>query len=110
MTPFGSRAAYNSPVAATAYAFRPFRLDPGAARLSRDGEPLALPDRQATILLRLVARAGKVVSKEALLDAAWKDVAVGDNSLEQAISSLRRALGPAPDGESYIETLPRRGY
>jgi len=79
-------------------------------RLSRDGEPLALPDRQAAILLLLVTRAGKIVTKEALLDAAWKDVAVGDNSLEQAISSLRRALGPAPDGEPYIETLARRGY
>jgi DNA-binding winged helix-turn-helix (wHTH) protein len=92
------------------YAFGPFRLDAGACRLSRDGEPLALSDRQASILLLLVARAGKVVSKEALLDVAWKDVAVGDNSLEQAISGLRRALGPSSDGEPYIETLARRGY
>ncbi len=94
----------------TSFAFGPFRLDPGTSRLSRDGEPLALPDRQAAILLLLVTRAGKVVAKEALLDAAWKEVAVGDNSLEQAISSLRRALGAAPDGEPYIETLARRGY
>lgn len=93
-----------------AYSFGPYRLDPAAHRLSRDGEPVALPDRYATILLLLVAKAGTIVPKEALLDAGWKDVAVGDNSLEQAISSLRRALGPAPDGEPYIETLARRGY
>jgi len=97
-------------VSDASYTFGPFRLDAGAVRLSRDGEPLALPDRQAAILLLLVSRAGKVVAKEALLDAAWKDVAVGDNSVEQAISGLRRALGPAPDGEPYIETLARRGY
>ena len=97
-------------MAAVSYTFGPFRLDAEASRLSRDGEPLALPDRQATILLLLVTRAGKIVPKEALLDAAWKDVAVGDNSLEQAISSLRRALGQAPDDEPYIETLARRGY
>ena len=95
---------------AASYTFGPFRLEAVKVRLSRDGEPLALPDRQAAILLLLVTRAGKIVTKEALLDAAWKDVAVGDNSLEQAISSLRRALGPAPDGELYIETLARRGY
>jgi len=101
---------YNPRVPGASYTFGPFRLDAGASRLSRDGEPLALPDRQAAILLLLVSRAGKIVSKEALLDAAWKDVAVGDNSLEQAISALRRALGPTPDGEPYIETLARRGY
>jgi len=78
--------------------------------LTREGEALALPDRHTAILLLLVAKAGKVIPKEALLDVGWKDVAVGDNSLEQAISSLRRALGPASDGEPYIETLARRGY
>ena len=92
------------------YTFGPFRFDAGVCRLSRDGEPLAIPDRHASILLRLVAQAGKIVSKDALIDVAWKDVAVGDNSLEQAISSLRRTLGPAPDGAPYIETLARRGY
>ena len=64
------------------YSFGPYRLDPAAHRLSRDGEPVALPDRYATILLLLVAKAGTIVPKEALLDAGWKDVAVGDNSLK----------------------------
>ncbi len=94
----------------TSYTFGPYRLDTSGCRLTRDGEPLALPDRHTAILLLLVAKAGKIVPKAALLDVGWKDVAVGDNSLEQAISSLRRALGPAPDGEPYIETLARRGY
>jgi DNA-binding winged helix-turn-helix (wHTH) protein len=90
--------------------FGPFQLDPARRRLMRDGEPVALPDRHVDILLLLVSGAGHIVSKNALIEAAWKDVAVGDNSLEQAISSLRRALGPAPDGETYIETRARRGY
>jgi DNA-binding winged helix-turn-helix (wHTH) protein len=78
--------------------------------MARGGEPFELPDRQLDILLLLVSKAGQVVSKDALIDAAWKDVAVGDNSLEQAISALRRTLGVAPDGQSWIETLARRGY
>ena len=69
------------------------------------GEPVAISDRQLDVLLVLVARAGQIVSKDELLEAGWKDVAVGDNSLEQAISSLRRLLGTG-----YIETVPRRGY
>ena len=73
-------------------------------------EPVALSDRQFDVLLLLVSRSGQIVSKDALIEAAWRDVAVGDNSLEQVISALRRLLGPAPDGSPYIETLARRGY
>src|SRR5262245_9601431 len=58
----------------------------------------------------LVLRAGQIVSKEDLLEAGWKDVAVGDNSLEQVISSLRRLLGVHANRGAYIETVPRRGY
>ena len=92
------------------YAFGPFELDGDARRLSRDGDSVALSDRQIEILRLLTSRAGEVLSKDTLIEAAWKDVAVSDNSLEQAISSLRRTLGSAPDGSQYIETLARRGY
>ena len=92
------------------YAFGPFELDGDARRLTRDGDSVALSDRQIEILRLLTSRAGEVLSKDTLIEAAWKDVAVSDNSLEQAISSLRRTLGSAPDGSQYIETLARRGY
>jgi tetratricopeptide (TPR) repeat protein len=50
------------------------------------------------------------VSKDQLIDAAWEGLAVTDNSLEQAISGLRRALGDGPAGIPYIHTVPRQGY
>ena len=92
------------------FAFSHFELDVARRRLTAAGEPLAVSDRQLDILTLLVARAGQIVAKDDLLQAGWKDVAVGDNSLEQAISSLRRLLGARSDGAGYIETLPRRGY
>lgn len=87
------------------FTFDSFELDPARRRLTASGEPVAISDRQLDVLLLLVARAGQIVAKEDLLDAGWKDVAVGDNSLEQVISSLRRLLGAG-----HIETVPRRGY
>lgn len=92
------------------FAFSQFELDLPRRRLTAAGEPLAVSDRQLDILALLVARAGQIVPKDDLLQAGWKDVAVGDNSLEQAISSLRRVLGARSDGAGYIETVPRRGY
>jgi len=87
------------------FVFGPFELDQHRRRLIASGEPAAIPDRHLDILLLLVARAGQIVPKDDLVQAGWRDVAVGDNSLEQAISGLRRVLGP-----DHIETVPRRGY
>jgi DNA-binding winged helix-turn-helix (wHTH) protein len=92
------------------YRFGPFQLDSGRRRLLRGGDPILLPDRHLEILLQLAANAGRTISKDDLIAAAWQDVAVADNSIEQAISSLRKALGSRADGGPYIETLSRRGY
>lgn len=92
-------------VSGTIYAFGPFELDSSRRRLLRDGDPLGVSDRHLDVLTRLVAEPGAVISKDALINAAWQDVAVTDNSLEQVISALRRVLG-----EPWIETVPRRGY
>ena len=88
------------------YSFDAFELDSLARRLTREGEVIALPERHFDVLLQLVSNPGAVLSKDALVEAVWHDVAVTDNSLEQAISALRRSLG----GQGYIETVPRRGY
>ena len=90
--------------------FGPFQLDEHSRALSRDGEPVATTDRDARVLFMLVSHAGQVISKDALVAAGWDDVAVSDNSLEQAISRLRRTLGPRPGGGPFVETVPRRGY
>jgi len=92
------------------YRFGPFELDSSRRRLVRDGEPVSVPARHLDILTLLASNAGRVVSKDALITAGWNDVAVSDNSIEQAISILRRTLGNQPDGAAYIETLARRGY
>ena len=49
-------------------------------------------------------------SPEELLKNVWPDAFVDENSLAQSISALRRALGEKPGDNSYILTLPGRGY
>jgi DNA-binding winged helix-turn-helix (wHTH) protein len=95
---------------ATVYAFGPYQFDASAARLTRDGEAVHLSQHQLDVLACLVAHAGSVVSKDTLVMSAWRGVAVTDNSLEQAISVLRRALGHEASGEPYIRTVARSGY
>jgi DNA-binding winged helix-turn-helix (wHTH) protein/Tfp pilus assembly protein PilF len=96
--------------AGQSFSFDRFALDPQQRRVTRDGEPIAIADRHFDVLHHLVSHAGAVVSKDALVAAGWGDVAVTDNSLEQAVSALRRALGRGADGNPYIDTVQRRGY
>lgn len=92
------------------FRFGPFELDVSRERLFRGTAPVSLSDPQTAILLHLVANVGEVVSKEALARAAWRNAAVGDNSLDKTISRLRKTLGSGGNGTRYIETVPSRGY
>ena len=92
------------------FSFDRFELNTFTRRLLRDGQAIPIADRHFDVLYRLVSSAGELVTKDALVNAGWGDVAVTDNSLEQAISALRRALGTRTDDSQYIETVPRRGY
>jgi DNA-binding winged helix-turn-helix (wHTH) protein len=91
------------------FSFGPFELDLRARRVLRNGEAVPIENRHFDLLCTLVAHAGEVLSKDRLIDAVWADVAVTDNSLERAISNLRRLLA-TPDGAPIIETHVGRGY
>ena len=78
--------------------------------LLRDGEMVALPPKDLETLLVLVEKAGRIVSKEELLEKVWPGVFIEEGNLARRVFNLRQALGDTPDGGKYIETIPRRGY
>ncbi|MER9581668.1 winged helix-turn-helix domain-containing protein [Mesorhizobium sp. M0047] len=92
------------------YQFGPFRLDQVAGILYHGAEPTMLGQRAVSLLRLLLQNAGVPVSKDALVEAGWGELAVADNNLTVQIAALRRVLANAANAESWIETLPRRGY
>ena len=92
------------------YQFGPFRLDPVGGILYHQAEPTMLGRRGVALLRRLLETAGVPVPKDALVEAGWGGLAVADNNLTVQVAALRRVLASTTDGESWIETLPRRGY
>ena len=99
----------NSPPAPATYNFGAFALDAETGTLFCGGAPTLLGQRGAALLRILLERAGSVVSKSALIEAAWPGINVEDSNLTVQVAALRRALG-RDAGDSWIETLPRRGY
>ena len=92
------------------YRFGPFELDPLSRLLRHGNEPVRLSTPQFKVLHRLVVHAGSVVSKETLIDEAWGRAAITENSLEKAISDLRKVLRGGGSEEIWIETVPHQGY
>ena len=95
---------------AKAHALGLFRLDAGSGSLLRGTEPTKLGRRAVAVLRVLLKRAGELVPKEMLIEAAWPGLAIEENNLSVQISALRRVLATEANGTTWIETLPRRGY
>ena len=92
------------------YAFGPFRLDVAAGILFRGAEPVALGQRAIALLQILVEGGGNPISKDRLIESAWPGLAIEESNLTVQIAALRRVFAEEPGGDSWIETLPRRGY
>jgi TolB-like protein len=58
----------------------------------------------------LLANAGTVVEKNALLATIWAGTVVGEGSLTRTISILRKALGGDANSDTHIATISKRGY
>ncbi len=66
--------------------------------------------RAMDTLVHLASCAGEVVSGDELIDAVWRGRVVYDAQIYKIISELRRAFRDHGNGESFIQTVPKRGY
>jgi Tol biopolymer transport system component/DNA-binding winged helix-turn-helix (wHTH) protein len=80
------------------------------SELLRDGEPVMLSQKAFHLLAVLVENHDRVMTKDELIAAVWRDAFVSEDSLSQLIFMLRRALGDDPGAPRFIATSHRRGY
>jgi DNA-binding winged helix-turn-helix (wHTH) protein len=89
------------------YRFDEFELSRSRRTLLRDGQAVTLLPKTFDVLACLVENPGRVVEKEEILKAVWRESFVEENNLTQHISLLRKAL---TDRARYIATIPGHGY
>jgi len=92
------------------FVFGSFVLDVRRGSLVREGVPVAIGYKGLSLLQALLQAKGQVVSKTALMQAAWQDTAVEENNLSVQIAALRKLLGAQSDGNGWIATVSRVGY
>ena len=92
------------------YVFGPFVVDSVKRRLRRDDSVVVLAPKAFEVLLTLIERRERIVSKDELLRTVWPDAIVEENNLARHISTLRKALDERLTEHNYIVTVPGRGY
>lgn len=94
------------------FSFGPFELDLRAGELRRAGMRVKLQEQPYRVLLTLVEKPGRLVTRDELRDRLWaKDTFVDfDHGLNIAVAKIRDALGDSSTHPRFIETIPRRGY
>lgn len=86
-------------------------LDQGAMKATLDGRPLPLTTYEFTLLKALAERAGRVLSREQLIDLVRGSADEAfDRSIDVHISHLRQKLGDDPRNPSLLKTVRGVGY
>lgn len=90
--------------------FGRFLLDLRSRALTCSGVPVKLNSRALDILCELALARGEVVEKDRLMQGVWAGRVVEENAIQVHVSSLRKALEAAGEGQSHVVTVPGRGY
>ena len=84
-------------------------LKKASAQLTRDGRVVPLTPKAYDVLRYLVEHAGRLVTKQELLDACWPEVFVGDAALKVCIREIPQ--GPrrrGPEAPVHRDCAPAR--
>jgi DNA-binding winged helix-turn-helix (wHTH) protein/predicted ATPase len=90
--------------------FEGYHLDPRNECVWRGEQALHLTTKAFRVLRYLVESAGQLVTKDALFQAVWPDIAVSDAALTTCIGEIRKALGDTAQAPRFIAMVHRRGY
>ena len=87
-----------------------FVLDLEAELILREGQEIRVRPKTWSVLLALVESAGRVLTKNELLENVWQGMAVSEDMPRLSVGELRRALGDSSRSARVIETVHGRGY
>jgi two-component system OmpR family response regulator len=86
-------------------------LDPGARQATVDGVEIVLTGYEFSLLYALASRAGRVLSREQLIELAGGSAEDAfDRSVDVHVSRLRQKLGDDPKNPRMLKTVRGSGY
>lgn len=90
------------------YRFGEFAVDTLRAEVSLAGKKVPLRRQSFDVLVHLLQKPHRIVSKDELLDAVWGNKVVTDGALKHCLMEIRAVIGDRD--REVIRTVARRGY
>src|SRR5579863_9158579 len=86
-------------------------LDPATRIVRQNGKPVELTSVEFNLLHVLLREAGRVVTREHLVDAVLgRKFSPFDRSIDMHVSKVRKKLGDSDNGSDHIKTVRGVGY
>jgi len=86
-------------------------LDPATRIVRQNGKPVDLTSVEFNLLHVLLREAGRVVTREHLVDAVLsRKFSPFDRSIDMHVSKVRKKLGDSDNGSDHIKTVRGVGY
>ncbi len=92
------------------YRFEDVEVDLSRNCLLLGGEEKHLRQKAFQVLVYLLERRERLVSKNELFETVWNNTAVTDDVLVQCVTEIRRSIGDDPHHPRFIKTVPKSGY
>ena len=90
--------------------FDEFTLDTAIAELRRGSNVVPLEPQVFDLIRYLAENAGRVVSRDDIIQGVWGGRIVSDGSISTRINAARKALGDDGKSQRLIQTVQRRGF
>ena len=92
------------------YRFDRFIVDCDTRQLLRDGGELHLSPKAFDLLVFLLAKRPRAISKTEMLEHLWPSTFVEETNLASLVAEIRRALGDSATTPVFLRTVYRFGY
>lgn len=94
-----------------AHTFEPFGFDAAARQATRDGEAVALTDKEFDLAVYLFKNSGRLLSRGHILEAVWSTRPdLNTRTVDTHVSRIRRKLGIDPASGWRLRAVYQHGY
>ena len=95
---------------AVIYRFGSFHVDTETFGLRRNDVAMRIDPQEFDVLVYLIERRDRVVTRDELFASLWKGKVVSDSALSSRLRAIRRALNDSGAAQRVIQTVHGRGY
>src|SRR6266705_3108464 len=85
-------------------------IDSQRRELTRAGSAVHVEPQVFDLLIYLIANRDRVVTKDEIFAAVWNGRIVSEATLSSRLNSARQAINDDGKAQTFIRTVPRRGF